>query len=72
MSKTLKCCPCTDRCITDGGEPVAIPEAWTLAPVMQTFAMGGQQVIGVVNMPVCYQCRTKQLAPLSKTGLVTA
>ena len=68
----LMCCPCTDQNITDGGDPDDIPAAITLAPVMQAFAMGGQQVVGVVPMPVCYDCRTKQLAPVSKTGLVTA
>jgi hypothetical protein len=68
----LRCCPCTDQNIADGGDPGDVPAAVTLAPVMQTFAMGGQQVMGVVNMPVCYKCRSAQLKPLSKTGLVTA
>ena len=74
---TLKCCPCLDQAIADGHsadseEAAYVPVAATLVTVMQPFTVGGQQIAAPVTMPVCYACRKKQLAPVSKSGLVTA
>ena len=67
----LKCCPCTDQAITGNTDTDAIPDAVTIAPVLQTIPAGGQQVGGIVPMPVCLDCRKKQLGVASKAGLVT-
>lgn len=69
----LKCCPCLDGAIATGVvDPAEIPDAVTMAPAFQTFNVGGQQVGGVVSMPVCVDHRTKQLGVTSKSGLLTA
>lgn len=74
---TFKCAPCLDQAITDGHaadseEAAYVPVAATLVTVMQPFSAGGQTIMAPVTMGVCYSCRQKQLAPVSKTGLVTA
>lgn len=70
----LKCCPCTDDLITSGDTypETAIPDAVTIAPVLQAFIIGGQQVTAPVMLPVCFSCRGKQMGQVSKQGLVTA
>jgi hypothetical protein len=68
----LKCAPCTDRLIADGGSDTdLLPPAVTIVTVLQTFAANGQQIAGPVMMPVCIACRQKQIGTVSKTGLVT-
>jgi hypothetical protein len=70
---TLKCCLCTDELITSGGtDESAVPDAFTMAPLLQSFNAGGQQVMAPVTLPVCFACREKQLGKVSKSGLVTA
>jgi hypothetical protein len=70
---TLKCCPCTDKAITDGQPDQAdVANAVTIVTVMQSFNAGGQQMAAPVTMPVCYACRQQQLGKVSKHGLVTA
>ena len=69
----LKCCQCTDDLITGGGtDEASVPDAVTLAPLVQTFTIGGQQIAAPLMVPVCFGCREKQLGRVSKTGLVTA
>lgn len=69
----LKCAPCTDQAITTGTDAGDVPAAYTLAPVVQTFNVGGgQQIAAPIVIPVCWDCRKTQLAPVSRTGLVTA
>jgi hypothetical protein len=67
----LKCCPCLDEAIAGGQDAADVPDAVTMAPMFQTFNVGGQQVGGVVPVPVCLDHRKKQLGVTSKTGLVT-
>ena len=67
----LKCSPCLDARITAGGD-AAVPDAVTLVPVLQSFAVNGQQVVAPVPVPVCMECRRKQLGKVSRAGLVTA
>lgn len=67
----LKCALCTDRAITAGATaPDSLPDAITLAPVVQEFSIGGQQIAAPLMVPVCYGCREQQLGRVSKTGLV--
>jgi hypothetical protein len=71
----LKCCPCTDQLIADGGSypETDLPDACTIVPLVQTFDIGGgQQIAAPVALPVCFDCREKQLGKVSKQGLVTA
>jgi hypothetical protein len=68
----LKCAPCTDEAVIKGDRTAYadIPDAWTLAPVVQTFNMGGQQIAAPLALPVCVACREKQLGKVSKNGLI--
>ncbi len=69
----LKCSPCLDQRITDGGDVAGVvPDAVTIVPLLQSFAVNGQQVVAPVPVPVCMDCRRKQLGTVSRTGLVTA
>jgi hypothetical protein len=70
----LKCCPCTDELITSGGTypETDLPDAVTMAPLLQTFNAGGQQIMAPLALPVCFACREKQLGKVSRNGLVTA
>jgi len=69
----LKCSPCLDARITAGGAVAGVvPDAVTLVPVLQSFAVNGQQVVAPVPVPVCMECRRKQLGKVSRVGLVTA
>ena len=70
----LKCCPCLDQAIAAGQDTdlASLPDACTLAPVLQAFAAGGQQVMAAVPLPVCLACRKGMLVTVSKNGLVTA
>ena len=69
----LKCCPCTDELITACGTYVSqVSAAVTLAPLVQAFNAGGQQIMAPLALPVCFACREKQLGRVSKSGLVTA
>ena len=74
MEASLKCLPCTDDLIASGRsypEDAELPAADTMAPLVQTFTAAGQQIMAPLMVPVCFTCRRKQLAPLSKTGLIT-
>jgi hypothetical protein len=71
----LNCVLCTDEAITAGyglgsEEVAAIPLAFTLAPLVQTFNVGGQQIAAPLALPVCFPCREKQLGKVSKNGLI--
>jgi hypothetical protein len=68
----LKCSPCTDQAITDGQEMEGVADAFTLAPVVQVFGVNGQQIAAPLALPVCPDCRKKQLATVSKSGLAIA
>lgn len=69
----LKCNPCTDELITGGGtDQASLPDAVTMAPSLQTFVVGGQQVSVPLALPVCFACREKQLGRVSRKGLITA
>lgn len=75
MTSLGKCAPCLDAAIT-ARTPLqldAVPDAVVLTTVIQMFPVpGGQQMGAPVQMAVCAPCREKQLAPVSKTGLLTA
>ena len=68
----LRCCPCTDRAIRDDTPLEDVPGAFTMAPSMQTFTMGGQQLNAPCTIPVCADCRKRQMGTVSKTGLTVA
>jgi hypothetical protein len=68
----LLCCPCTDNAIIKGTPLADVPPAVTMAPSLQTFSMGPEQVHAPCVLPVCVDCRTRQLGVTSKTGLVVA
>lgn len=68
----LKCSPCTDQAITAAQDLDGLPDAVTLAPVIQVFAVNGQQIAAPVTLPVCLDCRKQQIVTVSKSGLVTA
>lgn len=68
----LRCCPCTDKAIADGTPLEDVPEAFTMAPSMQVFTMGAQQVSAPCTIPVCADCRKRQMGAVSKTGLTVA
>ena len=69
----MKCCPCTDQMIIDGhADEDTLPDAITMAPVVQSIPIGGQQLTGFVTMPVCFRCRQEMMGKVSKTGLVTS
>lgn len=72
LSTGLKCCPHTDKAIIDGTPVDDVPDAVTMAPVLQMFTVGTQKVPMPVVLPVCADCRKNQLGVVSKTGLVTA
>ena len=67
----LRCCVCTDIAIRDGKGSENVAKAFTIAPVPQVVTVGGNPSAFVVALPVCYECRTNQLKPVSKSGLVT-
>lgn len=68
----MKCCPCTDKAITDGQPGTDVPEAATMAPSVQTFTVNGQQIAAPVVLPVCLECRKNQLGVVSRSGLAVA
>lgn len=68
----LKCCPCTDNAIAEDTPIGDVAAAVTLAPSMQTFTMQGQQITAPCTIPVCLDCRKRQLGFVSKAGLITA
>ena len=68
----LKCCPCTDNAIINDTDLDQVPPAVTMAPSLQTFNAGGQQLNAPCTIPVCLDCRRLQLGIVSKTGLITA
>lgn len=70
----LKCSPCLDARLSgpDGGDAVPVPDAVTIVPLLQSFAVNGQQIVAPVPVPVCTECRRKQLGAVSRSGLVTA
>lgn len=65
----LRCCPCLDKAIKDGTDPEDVAAAITMAPSMQTFTMGGQQLNAPCTIPVCVDCRKRQMGAVSRTGL---
>ena len=65
----LACCPCTDIAISKDTPIEDVPVAFTMAPSVQAFTVGGQDVMAPVVIPVCVDCRRKQLGVTSKTGL---
>ena len=69
MSTGLRCCPCLDKAIKDGTDPEDVAAAITMAPSMQTFTMGGQQLNAPCTIPVCVDCRKRQMGAVSRTGL---
>ena len=66
-----KCVLHTDKMIVAGGDPdpAGLPDAVTWAPVMQKFTFEGQPVVAPVVLPVCYDCRSAQVASVSRSGL---
>ena len=67
----LKCCPCTDNSLTKGKPELDdIPPAFTMAPSVQTFTIQGNDVMAPCVIPLCVDCRRKQLGVVSKTGLI--
>ena len=69
----MKCCPCTDQLIADGGSTGDdLPDAITWVPMMQAVPAGSVMVTGLVVIPVCFACRVTMLRGVSKTGLATA
>jgi hypothetical protein len=66
----LRCCPCTDNAITNDTAIEDVPPAITMAPSIQTFTIGGQEVRAPVTIPVCLDCRKRQMGIVSKTGLI--
>ena len=66
----LKCCLCTDLRVANPDYLVA--DAYTIVPMLQSFNVGGQQVAGVVALPVCLPCRIDQIGKASKQGLLAA
>ena len=71
----LKCCPCTDNAIIQDTPLDQVPAASTMAPSLQTFTVMGPQGMQEIQapcvIPVCTDCRTRQLGVKSKTGLFT-
>ena len=69
----LKCCPCTDKAIADGEVDLdQVDMAVTFAPSMQTFTLQGQQISAPCVIPVCVDCRKRQMGVVSKTGLMVS
>ena len=68
----LKCCPCLDNAILNDTPAEDVPAAVTMAPSVQTFTMPGQQIMAPIVLPVCVDCRKRQMGITSKTGLVVA
>ncbi len=69
----MKCVMCIDKLISeDKDAPEAAGEAVTEVAIVQSFSIGGQQIMSAVVVPVCFGCRKDQLGAVSKKGLVTA
>ena len=68
----LRCCPCTDKAITDDTGTDDVPAAFTMAPILQTFTVQGRDVAAPCVVPVCLDCRKRQMGAVSKTGLAVA
>ena len=68
----LLCCPCTDNAINHGTPIEDVPPAVTMAPSLQMFKMNGETVHAPCVLPVCVECRARQMGVTSKTGLVVA
>jgi hypothetical protein len=66
----LRCCPCLDAAIERGASLDDVPAAITMAPVVQGFTMQGNQVMAPVVVPVCAECRKRQMGIKSKAGLI--
>jgi hypothetical protein len=64
-----KCFICVDEYLMDSS--VVVADAITLAPTTQIVGVNGQMIAAVVALPVCLEHRKQQIAPKSKTGLVT-
>ncbi len=68
-----KCAVCLDRAITAGAvDLAAVPDAVVMVTMLQQFSAARQQIAAPSTICVCVECRRAQLAPVSKTGLVTA
>ena len=67
----MKCCQCVDQLIAEGGSypETDLPDADTLVPVVQSVMSQGGHIVGLVALPVCFDCRQKMLKNVSKTGL---
>lgn len=68
----LRCCPCTDNALTNDTPLADVPVAITMAPSVQQFTMPGQQIMAPVVLPVCADCRKRQMGVVSKTGLMVS
>ena len=68
----MKCCPCLDNAIINDTPVADVPEAVTMAPSIQTFTANGQTIMAPVVLPVCIDCRKRQMGMVSKTGLAVA
>ena len=49
-----------------------MPVAITMAPSIQTFTANGQTIMAPVVLPVCIDCRKRQMGVVSKTGLMVS
>ena len=58
--------------ITDGTGTEDVPAAFTMAPILQTFTVQGRDVAAPCVVPVCLDCRKRQMGVVSKTGLAVA
>ena len=68
----LRCCPCTDNAIINDTPLDDVPAAFTMAPSVQTFTANGQTIMAPVVLPVCIDCRKRQMGVVSKTGLMVS
>ena len=68
----MKCCICIDRLLMASDSIETAADAITYAPVPQVLQVDGSVVGGVVAVPVCGDCRKRQLGVKSKTGLIAA
>jgi hypothetical protein len=66
----MKCCPCLDDALAAGAPAEDVPEAVTMAATVQGFTVNGQPVMAPVTLPVCAECRKRQIGVKSKTGLI--
>lgn len=69
ITGSSKCCICVDEHLADGTRIIA--DAITMAPTTQIVSVSGQMVAAIVALPVCLEHRKQQLAPVSRSGLVT-